>query len=167
VALKEIPGFSAYQASDDGQIRRCKPDNYGRIKHVGRVIKYKITPTGYCQISVTPDEGKGIMGYVHVLVAAAFIGPRPRGQDIHHKDGDKTNNAPGNLEYINKSQHAFHHNRGRKLSKIEVLKILSLRAAGWFLKDIAQISKVGSSAICRICTGETYSNYHKEFSDGR
>jgi hypothetical protein len=36
---------------------------------------------------------------VHSLVAEAFIGPRPAGQQIRHLDGDPVNNHLGNLRY--------------------------------------------------------------------
>ena len=37
---------------------------------------------------------------VHSLVAYAFLGPRPEGHEIHHKDSDIENPSAGNLEYV-------------------------------------------------------------------
>jgi hypothetical protein len=31
--------------------------------------------------------------------------------DIHHIDGNKSNNAPGNLEALNRQEHAMHTNK--------------------------------------------------------
>ena len=42
------------------------------------------------------------------MVAAAFIGPRPKGYHINHKDGDKANNCVTNLEYVSPSENAIH-----------------------------------------------------------
>lgn len=40
---------------------------------------------------------------VHVLVAAAFNGPKPEGMITHHWDHNKRNNKPGNLGYVTPS----------------------------------------------------------------
>lgn len=42
--------------------------------------------------------------YVHALVAAAFIGPRPANYDVCHNDGDRFNNAASNLRYDTRSE---------------------------------------------------------------
>lgn len=41
---------------------------------------------------------------VHRLVAAAFLGPRPEGHIVHHRDNHKKHNKPSNLEYVTPSQ---------------------------------------------------------------
>lgn len=45
---------------------------------------------------------------IHVLVAAAFFGPRPRGLAINHKDGNRENNVAENLEYVTPSENTAH-----------------------------------------------------------
>lgn len=47
----------------------------------------------------TSHLGRGHSRTVHSLVAAAFIGPCPQGQEVRHKDGTRTNNTADNLEY--------------------------------------------------------------------
>jgi hypothetical protein len=54
--------------------------------------------------------------YVHHLVAAAFLGPKPDGAEVNHKDCDKTNNALSNLEYVSRGEniaHALANGKGR------------------------------------------------------
>lgn len=46
---------------------------------------------------------------LHRAIYAAAHGPIPPGVDIHHKDGDKTNNALANLEAVTRSQHLHRH----------------------------------------------------------
>ena len=44
----------------------------------------------------------------HVLVAEAFLGLRPDGLEINHKDGVKHHCALSNLEYATKSENGAH-----------------------------------------------------------
>jgi hypothetical protein len=45
---------------------------------------------------------------VHVLVAEAFLGPRPEGQEVNHKDFERTNNRLANLEWVTKKENLRH-----------------------------------------------------------
>lgn len=45
---------------------------------------------------------------VHSIVAAAFIGPRPTGMEINHKNGVKTDNRVVNLEYMTRGENSQH-----------------------------------------------------------
>lgn len=45
--------------------------------------------------------------YVHQLVSAAFIGPRPQGMEICHYDDCRTNNALTNLRYAPRSENTL------------------------------------------------------------
>ena len=56
---------------------------------------------GYIQITSGPNKGK----LLHRLIYEEVYGPIPKGYTIHHKDGDKTNNNPGNLMLLTKSNH--------------------------------------------------------------
>lgn len=41
------------------------------------------------------------------------------GRDIHHKDDDKTNNAPSNLESLSHAAHTVITNRRRRVSRLK------------------------------------------------
>lgn len=43
--------------------------------------------------------------YVHRIVAEAWYRPLREGEHVHHKDGDKLNNHPDNLEILPASEH--------------------------------------------------------------
>lgn len=45
---------------------------------------------------------------IHALVAHAFIGPRPKGFEVNHKNGVKTDNRATNLEYVTSKQNKAH-----------------------------------------------------------
>lgn len=65
--------------------------------------------TGRCLSSTPAKDGYPVVTLcknwrhekrrVHVLVALAFLGSRPTGYEIRHKDGNKANNAVSNLAY--------------------------------------------------------------------
>lgn len=53
--------------------------------------------------------------YEHRVVAEQKIGRRlRRGDVVHHINGDKTDNRPGNLEVLNKSEHRLRHRSHRR-----------------------------------------------------
>lgn len=53
----------------------------------------------------------------HILVWNVLHGEVPKGHVIHHKDGDKTNNAPCNLQVVTRAEHARLHGVGAKRSE--------------------------------------------------
>lgn len=100
---REVPGYSRYLVSDLGNVR-----NRQKFIH----MKLSLTTWGYKQVNLCKN-GKQKTFTVHKLVAMAFLGERPkenngRAYDVNHKDGDKTNNALSNLEYITKKENIIH-----------------------------------------------------------
>ncbi len=93
-----------YEASDVGRIRRSAD---GRRTHVGRVMKPQLIAIGYLMVRPTLN-GKNVSIYVHDAVAVAFIGPKPEGAHVNHKDGNKTNNRADNLEYTTRAGNMAH-----------------------------------------------------------
>jgi hypothetical protein len=87
---KDIPGFEErYQVSSLGSVR-----SFARYKD-GRLLKPGKASHGYYTVSFGRNNSKT----VHSLVALAFIGPCPKGMEILHIDGTRTNNALSNLRY--------------------------------------------------------------------
>ena len=69
-------------------------------------LKVHVTPIGYGQVFMDRKRY-----YVHCLVAEKFLGPRPMGMDVNHKDGNKLNNRIENLEYATRSRNRLHYYR--------------------------------------------------------
>ena len=90
-------GFSAYEASDYGEVRsidRVAPDGR-RLR--GRVLKPRIPSNGYPTVNLTDDTGVVRTRTVHSLVMLAHVGECPDGQQVRHLDDNPLNNrwAPG------------------------------------------------------------------------
>jgi len=65
----------------------------------GRALKPYINTWGYNRVGLSKD-GKPRHILVHVLVAEAFIGPKPYIEaQVNHKNGVKTDNTPLNIEW--------------------------------------------------------------------
>jgi hypothetical protein len=65
----------------------------------------------------TMHESGGRAVLEHVLLAERALGkPLPKGAQVHHVDGDRSNNAPGNLVICDsRAYHALLHKRTRAL----------------------------------------------------
>lgn len=97
-----IPGFPGYEVSDLGRVRGIE-----RLSIAGRTLKAKMlaaTPNrGYPRVALR-REGKTFYRDVHRLVARAFLGPCPDGQEVRHIFGDSTSAALTGLEYGTRAQ---------------------------------------------------------------
>lgn len=83
--------------------------NKGRVKSLrtGLIHKERLTFDGYVKATLTVNY-KAKDFRVHRLVAKAFI-PNPDNKEtVNHKDGIKTNNTIGNLEWATRSEQVFH-----------------------------------------------------------
>jgi hypothetical protein len=102
---REVPSASgAYQVSNLGRVRRSRP---GPRTRVGLILSQSRDHRGYARVGLWV-EGKNSFRTVHSLVAEAFIGPRPTGLEVNHKDGDKLNNQAENLEYMTRLENEQH-----------------------------------------------------------
>jgi hypothetical protein len=100
---KTIPGFSRYQVSTLGRLRSTNYKNSGKSV----VMKPALSPDGYMKTMLLGDDGKYHTSRVHRWVALAYLGD-PNGLEVNHKDGNKQNNSPKNLEYCTRSHNVKH-----------------------------------------------------------
>lgn len=89
--LRTIPDWPEYEASTTGSIRRVSS---------GHVLKPNDNSKGnYHSVSLYRAGARRAEKLkVHALVTNAFLGPRPAGYTVNHKNGVKSNNSVENLE---------------------------------------------------------------------
>jgi hypothetical protein len=150
----------------------------GEVYRIGSVRPLKQFPAvcgGYMQVNLWKDN-KGKTHFVHQIVAVAFHGPRPSPRHhAAHRDGDKKNNTPTNVQWITKEENEadkIRHgttNRGERngsakvsnaqaTEMIELAKSLPLSSGGKRLKKgaLAQLAAqygVTASGAWQIING--------------
>lgn len=105
-----IPSHPLYMASSKGRIYskpRVVTEASGRRRRLGGRILTP-NPTGNKHLYVTISYG-GARKYcqVHVLIAEAFLGPRPDGMVVCHYNDEPTDNRLGNLRYASQSDNLY------------------------------------------------------------
>lgn len=96
---RSIPGYErTYRVSSIGRV-----ESIPRPRTRGGLLSIKLGKRGYPAVALVQD-GKQATHEVHRLVALAFLGPRPEGQEVRHLDGDRTNCTASNLAYGTRSE---------------------------------------------------------------
>lgn len=155
-----------YEVSDLGRVRSLDrevtyPSGTRKIK--GRVLKPAINIQKRVVVALCNSEGHKTYR-IHNLVARAFIGEKPNGYDVCHKDGDSTNNKLSNLRYDTRQQNNIDVYRYGskvtvgKLSIEQVLEIRKLYATGnYSQRKLAKMFPVNQSSIGGIVRREKFS----------
>lgn len=99
---RDLP-FAGYQASTWGRIRSVDRTLSDGRQCGGVILAPSIDANGYHRVTLHVG-GKLRTVPVHVLVAAAFIGPRPPRREVLHWDDVRAHNWPGNLRYGTRRQ---------------------------------------------------------------
>lgn len=104
---RDIPNYEGfYSASSLGQIRSDRS---------GRTLRGAVSASdGYTRVMLSVG-GVAKCRTVHSLVAEAFLGERPDGYEVNHRDTNKRNNRRDNLEYITGSANMRHASEHRLL----------------------------------------------------
>lgn len=151
-----------YSVSSLGHVRRDTATKHGPA---GRLLKPQFGP-GHKYlfvrlVKVMPDI-KTLR--VHHLVAAAFIGPRPLGLFLNHKDANRHNNAADNLEYVTKRQNEDHavalalHPWGERhaMAKLTEDAVREIRASSLSNPELAAKYSVHKGTIVSVKSRRTW-----------
>lgn len=166
----KIDGFPNYSVSNTGKVRN----------DISRKLKAPVkTGKGYQGVDLYKD-GKRSKLRIHRLVGKAFIDNPEDKPYINHKDGNKSNNVVGNLEWATCSEnmkHAFktglakpsrsmlgrkNPNAGRKGKPIRIVE------TGEVFPSITECEKAidgNNGHICDCLAGrqQTHRGYHFEY----
>lgn len=139
---RAIPGFSQYDASADGHLRRARSlfplsascDDRGRF-----------------HVTIIDDSGKQRTKMVHSLVAAAFYGPRPDGLVICHNNGDHQDNRISNLRYDTQAENiedAIRQGRNKRVNRTHCRRDHEYTAENTYLRPGAHGR---TTRVCLTC----------------
>ena len=107
---KEIAEFPGYEISSFGRARST--DRFVKAGRSRRWWKGQLLSPGKIKggyLIIAPRKnGKQYSRYIHRLVAEAFLPPPKEGQEVNHKDGDKTNNHVNNLQWLTHQENMQH-----------------------------------------------------------
>ena len=160
---RNIPGYEGlYQASSLGNIKSLY--RFVKCVHGGRrsVPERILKPGRFCKAGhVSVTLGKGTNGKpVHQLIALTFIGPRPKGADTRHLNGDPTNNRLDNLAYGTRTENILDvYAQGkawRKLTTVQVLEIRDFIKSGLKDKELSKKYNVNIATINCIRHKKTF-----------
>ena len=151
----------------EGYIGFYAVSNIGRMRNRhGRVLKTPLA-NGYPLITLCKKGGRK-NAFVHRLVAKAFIQNPERKSQVNHKDGNRSNNHVGNIEWctpLENTRHAYitglanqtgtNHN-GVKLTEIEVLAMRCSSKEGATQRAIASRYNVTQANVCAVVNRKTW-----------
>ena len=171
---RQVPGFEEIiEASSEGRLRSIPrmvvSKRWFRGRRVnGCVLTPALTSSGYLKVTIYAATGR-VTASVHRLICAAFHGPAPSPEhQTNHKDGDKRNNIPSNLEWVTaqeNSQHAIgclgkggggERNHNCRLSANDIAMIVSERQNGTTCRALAETFGITVAHVSRIATGQSW-----------
>lgn len=177
---RKIAGFPAYRVTPDGSIWTC----WKRANTLGNGHGYIMQETfkrmrlgkhkfGYHQVGLNIGNGKVCRRLVHALVLNAFVGPRPKGMQCRHLDGNPDNNHISNLVWgtarenqIDRRRHGTHkegeYHPGAKRKAKVILRIIAALRSGAKQTEVAKEFKVHQGYISNIYRGKIWKCLQKE-----
>lgn len=165
---RRVPGHKGYEVSSLGKVRStdrivlCSGTVKGlyQSRKIGRVLKPGRKTCGHMSVVLGRSAGSHS---VHALVMSAFVGPRPTGCEIRHKNGNPADNRLVNLEYSSRSRNGqdkkWHAGQSTyKLNPEQAASIIRRLQQGARGNSLAEEFGVSESTISAIKHGR----FHKD-----
>lgn len=174
VAVPDWEG--AYEVSDQGRARSVtrvitvlNPKGVLAERRLrGRVLKAGVLKNGYEMVSLTAPGRTRYYAYVHDLVMAGFVGPKPKGLEVCHDNGARTDNRLANLRYDTRSANSLDRRRhgtvnalkgeacpSAKLTENDVREIRQLEGVVSY-RQMGRDFGVSHGTIGLACRGDTW-----------
>lgn len=103
VEWRNIPGYDAYEASSTGLIR------HKRLGKTSNFFETKTSKGTYLNVGAKNNDQSSRSRGGHILVCLAYHGlPPNQFHEVNHKDGNKHNNQPDNLEWVTRGENITH-----------------------------------------------------------
>lgn len=155
---KDIEDYPNYQVSNFGQVKN---------KLTCKTLRPGLGGVGYLTVSLYKNH-KAITKNVHELVANAFLGKRPDGMTINHKDGNKVNNKLSNLEIVSYSKnlkHAYESGLNKHLRPVRIVETSEVFAS---IKECADAINGDCADISMCLNGKlkSHKGLHFELDNG-
>lgn len=169
---KDIKGYEGlYQVSNLGKVRSLDRDiliqhpsgTVYKSRKKGRVLSPSKDKDGYLQVNIC----RGRHGKIHRLVAMAFV-PNPNNYKcVNHKDEDKRNNRPDNLEWCTTKYNNLYGTHIVRAAKKHKKQVEVLTLGGEPIKTYESLIqaetelgiKGASTMICRCCKNKIKNAY--------
>ncbi len=162
---KAIPGFSAYEVSNQGRVRSfCRwmlkdTFKWDVADTPQRILRPKVGKCGYKEV-VLCKNGRHYHMLIHRLVLLAFVGPCPLGMEACHNDGKRNNNFLENLRWdsrVNNCADTKKHGSlkgikhpGAKLTNNQIRQIRKLAILKYSQAEIGKLFNITSGNVSKI-----------------
>jgi hypothetical protein len=149
--FKTIEHYPNYEVNELGQIRNIT---------TGHTMKGSDNGKGYRFVKLyNSNTPKGRQCLIHRVVMSTFK-PIEEQMDVNHRDGDKSNNALYNLEWITKSDNTRNaHLTALFKNKLTIEQVKSIKEELKTSKEYSKIAReynVGHATIWKIANGILY-----------
>lgn len=148
---RPIPGHDDYFVTNLGRVISYK---YGMIRPLAQTR----TRAGYAKVGLYGGPGVRRETLVHILVAEAFLGPRPEDHEVRHLDGNPRNSHLFNLAYgtpaenaADKMEHGTHANAN-----------LTECSRGHPFDEANTSWRVAGGRTCKACGAERAREYRRQ-----